>query len=150
MPAPTDAAHPKTRLRLATRSEPGSEFGDWLHQRTDKTSAARIIAWLLAWDRYRDETGQAPSPDQLASRFGWHRTSAYRDLDLFRRTFGTDDPGPLIDMLWGARRTSFGSILAARVVEVGDTIDPRLRSLAKWRPEVGLDELERLRRPRAR
>jgi hypothetical protein len=137
-------------IRLAEQSEAGIEFGDLLNERLGRSGGARVIAFVLAWDRLRDELRRAPTADELAHRFGWDRSTAYRDLDLFRKATGEENPERIADLLWEAVRSGgrLGSLLAARVTDEVDERDTALQRLAEWEPDLTLEELESRRRAR--
>lgn len=136
-------------IRLATNNEAGIEFGDLLNERLGRSGGARVIAFVLAWNRLRDELERAPTPDELALRYGWDRSTAYRDRELFREATGEATPERVTDLLWESVRTGgLGALLATRVNAEIDEREQALRSLADWVPELSLDELEASRQPR--
>jgi len=136
-------------LRLADKHETGIEFGDLLNERLGRSGGARVISFVLAWDRLRDELQRAPTPDEVAQRYGWDRSTAYRDQDLFRQATGEESPEKISDLLWGAVRAGgLGALLATRVLDEVDDREQAIRSLAGWELGLTLDELEASRRPR--
>lgn len=135
-------------LRLAEENETGIEFGDLLNERLGRSGGARVICFVLAWHRLRDDLRRAPTPEELAQRYGWDRSTAYRDRDLFRQATGEESPGRIGDLLWEAVRAGgLGVLLATRVLDE-DEREQALRSLADWEPDLTLDELEASRGPR--
>jgi hypothetical protein len=86
----------------------------------------------------------------VAQRYGWDRSTAYRDQDLFRQATGEESPEKISDLLWGAVRAGgLGALLATRVLDEVDDREQALRSLADWELNLTLDELEASRRPRS-
>ena len=136
-------------IRLAGKNETGIEFGDLLNERLGRSGGARVISFVLAWDRLRDELQRAPTPDQLAQRYGWDRSTAYRDQDLFRQATGDESPERITELLWeSVRAGGLGALLATRVLDELDDREQALRNLAEWEPDLNLEELEASRRPR--
>ncbi len=136
-------------LRLAGKHETGIEFGDLLNERLGRSGGARVISFVLAWDRLRDHLGRAPTPEELAQRYGWDRSTAYRDRDLFRQATGDESPDRISDLLGeSVRAGGLGALLATRLLDEANDREQALRNLADWEPELTLDELEARRRPR--
>lgn len=136
-------------LRLAEKHETGIEFGDLLNERLGRSGGARVISFVLAWDRLRDDLGRAPTPEELAQRYGWDRSTAYRDRDLFRQATGDESPDRISDLLGeSVRAGGLGALLATRLLDEANDREQALRNLADWEPELTLDELEARRRPR--
>lgn len=136
-------------IRLATDNEAAIEFGDLLNERLGRSGGARVIAFVLAWDRLRDELERPPTPDELARRYGWDRSTAYRDRELFRQATGEETPERITGLLWeSVRAGGLGALLATRVTEEVDEREQALRALADWEPDLSLDELEATRRAR--
>lgn len=136
-------------LRLAEKHETGIEFGDLLNERLGRSGGARVISFVLAWDRLRDDLGRAPTPEELAQRYGWDRSTAYRDRDLFRQATGDESPDRISDLLGeSVRAGGLGALLATRLLDEANDRGQALRNLADWEPELTLDELEARRRPR--
>jgi len=137
-------------LRLAEKHETGIEFGDLLNERLGRSGGARVICFVLAWDRLRDDLRRAPTPEELAQRYGWDRSTAYRDRDLFRQATGEESPERISDLLWEAvREGGLGALLATRVLDDADDRERALRNLADWEPDLTLDELDASRRSRS-
>ena len=136
-------------LRLAEKHETGIEFGDLLNERLGRSGGARVISFVLAWDRLRDDLRRPPTPEELAQRYGWDRSTAYRDRDLFRQATGDESPDRISDLLGeSVRAGGLGALLATRVLDEVDDRERALRNLADWEPDLTLDELEARRRPR--
>lgn len=136
-------------IRLATDHETGIEFGDLLNERLGRSAAMRVIAFVLAWDRLRDELERDPTPEELARRYGWDRSTAYRDRELFREATGEETPERITGLLWASVRAGgLGALLATRVTDEPDDREQALRSLADWEPDLTLEELEASRRSR--
>ncbi len=137
-------------IRLATNSEAGIEFGDLLNERLGRSGGARVFAFLLAWDRLRDQLERAPTRNEIARRYGWDRSTAYRDRELLQEATGEQTPERITALLLESVRSGgLGALLATPVIEEVDDREQALRSLADWEPDLGLEELEASRQPRS-
>jgi hypothetical protein len=61
--------------------------------------AARVLAFVTAWDVVRRDLGRAPTVDEYAAWWKESRSTAFGHQAEFREVFGVDTPDVILDLV---------------------------------------------------
>jgi hypothetical protein len=81
-------------------------------------TAARVLAFVVAWAVVREELGREPTVEEYAEWWREPERTAYDQLETFREVFpGARYPGAVLDRLQGASversKLDWGELVAA-------------------------------------